>query len=252
MLTAACAGAPRRGRDSVRSSQGRINAPLGSALDRPLMSGTRLCCNRCLFCFVDQFSARPSLRVKDDDWRMSMMMGNYVTLTNVSDREIGRIIRRHASPLYISVHAMDPDLRCRILGTPRRLPEHWKPWLGRHPVSHPGGALPGPGTTARAEDTIEKLAAMHLGGAVAGAARVDGCREGLHPLHKYTRARRPERCWRSPSAGAVRRLKGWARARFSSDELLPRRGLGCAAGGGIRGLRRSTTAWACCAFADGI
>ena len=93
----------------------------GLSFAKPLMSGLRLCCNRCLFCFVDQLppNVRPTMRVKDDDWRMSLMTGSYVTLTNVSDTELDRIIARHASPLYISVHAADPDLRSRILGTPR-------------------------------------------------------------------------------------------------------------------------------------
>ncbi|HIS02997.1 MAG TPA: DUF512 domain-containing protein [Candidatus Pullichristensenella avicola] len=170
-------------------------APLGLNFDRPLMSGTRLCCNRCLFCFVDQLPplARPSLRVKDDDWRMSMMMGNYVTLTNVSDREIGRIIRRHASPLYISVHAMDPDLRCRILGTPRgaRLPEQLKALAGGGIQFHTQAVLcPGLNDGAALEDTIEKLAAMHPAAQSLALVPVGltGCREGLHPLHKYTRA----------------------------------------------------------------
>ena len=95
--------------------------PLGLNFQTPMMSGTRLCCNKCLFCFVDQLprGARDTMRVKDDDWRMSLMMGNYVTLTNVSDVELDRIVRRHCSPLYISVHATDPDLRTHILGTPR-------------------------------------------------------------------------------------------------------------------------------------
>ena len=96
-------------------------APLGLNFASPMMSGTRLCCNKCLFCFVDQLpgDARETMRVKDDDWRMSLMMGNYVTLTNVSDRELQRIIDRHCSPLYISVHCTDPDLRTHVLGTPR-------------------------------------------------------------------------------------------------------------------------------------
>ena len=96
-------------------------APLGLNFASPMMSGTRLCCNKCLFCFVDQLPgcARETMRVKDDDWRMSLMMGNYVTLTNVSDRELQRIIDRHCSPLYISVHCTDPDLRTHVLGTPR-------------------------------------------------------------------------------------------------------------------------------------
>ena len=62
--------------------------PLGLNFAAPMMSGVRMCCNRCLFCFVDQLPhhVRETMRVKDDDWRMSLMMGNYVTLTNVSDR----------------------------------------------------------------------------------------------------------------------------------------------------------------------
>jgi len=61
---------------------------------------------------------RDSLYVKDDDWRMSMLTGNYVTLTNVSDQELARIIARQASPLYISVHATDPDVRSKMMGNP--------------------------------------------------------------------------------------------------------------------------------------
>jgi putative radical SAM enzyme (TIGR03279 family) len=59
------------------------------------------------------------MKVKDDDWRQSLLMGNFVTLTNVGPRELDRIIARHASPLYISVHATDPVLRAKLLGTPR-------------------------------------------------------------------------------------------------------------------------------------
>jgi putative radical SAM enzyme (TIGR03279 family) len=79
---------------------------------------TKTCNNACLFCFVDQLPAgvRPSLRVKDDDYRLSFLHGNYITLTNLSDRELQRIIDQRLSPLYVSVHATDPELRTRILG----------------------------------------------------------------------------------------------------------------------------------------
>ncbi len=89
---------------------------LGVQFEDSLLT-THLCANRCIFCFVDQMrpGCRESLYVKDDDWRMSLMMGNFVTLTNVPDRELDRIIRRHASPLYISVHATDPQLRAAML-----------------------------------------------------------------------------------------------------------------------------------------
>ena len=71
---------------------------LGLNFKYPMMSPVRMCLNHCLFCFVDQLpeNVRPSMRVKDDDWRMSLMMGNYVTLTNITDRELDRIIARHA------------------------------------------------------------------------------------------------------------------------------------------------------------
>ncbi|MEA5069932.1 MAG: PDZ domain-containing protein, partial [Christensenellaceae bacterium] len=70
--------------------------PLGLTFGQALMSRQRDCANECLFCFVDQLppGARDTLRVKDDDWRMSLMMGNFVTLTNVSDAELTRIIAR--------------------------------------------------------------------------------------------------------------------------------------------------------------
>jgi len=79
---------------------------------------TRTCNNACLFCFIDQLpkGVRPSLRLKDDDYRLSFLHGNYVTLTNLSDRELDRIIEQRLSPLYVSVHATDPDVRTRMLG----------------------------------------------------------------------------------------------------------------------------------------
>lgn len=85
---------------------------------------TRLCRNNCIFCFVDQLpeGLRPSLYEKDDDWRMSLLYGNYVTFTNVSEREIRKIIRRHYSPLYVSVHAVEPVVRRRLLGCGEGLP----------------------------------------------------------------------------------------------------------------------------------
>ena len=89
-------------------------APLGLEFETPMMSGTRLCCNRCLFCFVDQLpeGARESMRVKDDDWRMSFIMGNYVTLTNVDEDEFARAV-----PLGVTKVNIDTDGRlvwCRV------------------------------------------------------------------------------------------------------------------------------------------
>ena len=93
------------------------DAPLGMVLSDTACVSPRTCHNKCIFCFIDQMppGMRETLYVKDDDWRFSLMMGNYVTLTNVDDQEFDRILRRKASPLYISVHATDPALRCRMM-----------------------------------------------------------------------------------------------------------------------------------------
>ena len=77
----------------------------------------RTCHNRCVFCFVDQMpkGMRESLYVKDDDYNMSFSCGNFVTLTNLSDEGLERIIRLRLSPLYVSVHTMNPELRVKLL-----------------------------------------------------------------------------------------------------------------------------------------
>jgi len=91
---------------------------LGAMFEAPLFDGTRLCANKCLFCFVDQMAPgfRPSLYVKDDDYRLSFLQGSYVTLTNLTSRDIKRIKEEKLSPLYVSVHATDPEVRSLLLG----------------------------------------------------------------------------------------------------------------------------------------
>ncbi len=78
------------------------------------------CKNKCMFCFVDQLpkGLRPTLYGKDDDYRFSFMMGNYVTMTNHKDTDIDRIIKRQFSPLYVSVHATEGELRKKITKNP--------------------------------------------------------------------------------------------------------------------------------------
>jgi putative radical SAM enzyme (TIGR03279 family) len=79
---------------------------------------TKTCNNSCLFCFIDQLppGVRPALKLKDDDYRLSFLHGNYITLTNLPGKELDRIIEQRLSPLYVSVHATEPELRARILG----------------------------------------------------------------------------------------------------------------------------------------
>jgi putative radical SAM enzyme (TIGR03279 family) len=94
--------------------------PLGLSFATSLMDKMRTCKNHCVFCFIDQMpkGGRSSLHVKDDDWRMSFIMGNYVTMTNLDARELDRIIRRRVSPLYVSLHATDPDVRRKMMKNP--------------------------------------------------------------------------------------------------------------------------------------
>ncbi len=90
---------------------------LGLKFEHDLMDHQRVCRNKCVFCFVDQLpeGMRDSLYYKDDDWRLSFLVGNYITLTNLSDCDVSRIIDKHISPLYVSVHTTNPELRKRML-----------------------------------------------------------------------------------------------------------------------------------------
>ncbi len=83
-----------------------------------LMDEQRRCRNNCVFCFIDQMpkGLRESLYFKDDDSRLSFLFGNYITLTNLTEREVQRMIDMHISPVNVSVHTTDPDLRCRMMG----------------------------------------------------------------------------------------------------------------------------------------
>jgi len=78
----------------------------------------RVCRNRCRFCFVDQVPAglRPTLSVKDDDYRLSFLHGNFTTLTNLDEDDLARIVRLRLSPLYVSLHAWDDEARVRLMG----------------------------------------------------------------------------------------------------------------------------------------
>ena len=94
---------------------------MGLVFENDLMSNYRSCSNRCIFCFIDQMpkGLRKTLYFKDDDSRLSFLQGNYITLTNMRDKEIQRIIRYRMEPMNISVHTTDPELRVRMLGNRR-------------------------------------------------------------------------------------------------------------------------------------
>ena len=94
---------------------------LGLELQAPRPSEISTCANKCVFCFIHQLprGMRRSLYVKDDDYRLSFLHGNYITLTDLDEAELDRIETQRLSPLYVSVHATDPALRHELLGRPR-------------------------------------------------------------------------------------------------------------------------------------
>lgn len=95
--------------------------PLGLNFESYLMDKMKRCSNHCVFCFIDQLpkGMRPSLYVKDDDARLSFLMGNYISLTNLSEEDVQRILKMNISPINISVQTTNPTLRCKMLRNPR-------------------------------------------------------------------------------------------------------------------------------------
>lgn len=94
---------------------------IGLEFETPLMDKKQSCHNKCIFCFIDQLpkGMRETLYFKDDDSRLSFLHGNYITLTNLHDRDIDRIIEMHISPINISVHTTNPELRIKMMHNKR-------------------------------------------------------------------------------------------------------------------------------------
>ncbi len=168
--------------------------PLGLQFESGLMDKMRTCKNHCVFCFIDQMpkGGRETLHVKDDDWRMSFIMGNYISLTNVDDKEFARIISRRVSPLYISVHATDPNTRVTMMRNPHagaileRLRALYEAKLFFHcqivlcPGLNDGGVL------LKTLDALRALIPYALSVALVPVG-LTKYREGLYPLKPFTR-----------------------------------------------------------------
>ena len=106
-------------RRTVKIKKGEYD-DLGLCFETYLMDKHHSCKNKCIFCFIDQMpkGMRESLYFKDDDSRLSFLFGNYVTLTNLTDKDIDRIIEMHISPVNVSVHTMNPELRVQMMKNP--------------------------------------------------------------------------------------------------------------------------------------
>ena len=145
----------------------RRPAGLGLELEPPRPAEIATCANKCVFCFIHQLpkGMRKSLYVKDDDFRLSFLHGNYITLTDLEEAELERIEAQRLSPLYVSVHATDPDLRHALLGQPR-VRRELLPVMER--LAKAGIAMhaqivlcPGRNDGAQLERTVHELARLH-------------------------------------------------------------------------------------------
>lgn len=165
----------------------------GLEFETYLMDKHMSCKNHCIFCFIDQLpkGLRPSLYFKDDDSRLSFLFGNYITLTNLTEHDVERIIKMHISPINASVHTMNPELRVRMMKNPHA--GEALSVLGR--FSDAGIAInaqlvlcPGINDGDELRFSLERLAAL---GSVRSIAAVPvgltKFRDGLFPLHKYSR-----------------------------------------------------------------
>lgn len=199
---------------------------LGLDFESYLMDAPRSCANNCVFCFIDQLpkGMRKTMYFKDDDARLSFLMGNYITLTNLSPREARRIIDLHISPINVSVHTTDPQLRCRML---------------KHPKAGEGIELmrrfaeagivmncqivccPGYNDGEALVRSMTELAAMHPGVRSVSIVPVGltRFREGLEPLTPFTKEHAAETIDKVTAFGDECLEKYGSRIFFCGDEL---------------------------------
>ena len=155
----------RNGRRSTARLRRDYDSDLGITFTDLTFDGLRQCDNRCPFCFVRQMprGMRPSLYVRDDDYRYSFLLGNFITLTNLTETDWTRIGEQRLSPLYVSVHATDPAVRRAVLGNPQApdvLPQLRR--LGEMGIRVHGQIVIAPGVNdgAALARSIDELAAL--------------------------------------------------------------------------------------------
>ena len=167
---------------------------LGIEFENSLMDAPKRCKNKCIFCFIDQLpkGMRETVYFKDDDARLSFLQGNYITLTNLTERDIDRIIKMRISPVNVSVHTTDPELRSMMLGNRhagnvytimQRLAQNqisMNCQIVLCPSINDGAAL---------DRTIADLAALHpyVGSVSVVPVGLTAYREGLYPLKSYNK-----------------------------------------------------------------
>lgn len=170
---------------------------IGLEFETPLMDKKHSCENKCIFCFIDQLprGMRDSLYFKDDDSRLSFLHGNYITMTNMNDYDVERIIEMHISPVNVSIHTTNPELRCKMMKN-RFAGEKLK-YLKK--IADAGLTIRGQIVLCKGINdgeellrTMKDLAELYpqLDSVSIVTAGLTGYRDGLYPLESYT----PEEC----------------------------------------------------------
>ena len=204
----------------------------GLDFEEYLMDGMRSCANNCVFCFVDQMppGMRESLYFKDDDVRLSFLTGSYLTLTNLGEREVRRVIDLKISPINVSVHTMDPKLRCEMLGNKNagRGIEILKKFARAGiELNCQIVCCPGLNDGRELDRTMRRLARL--------APQVHSCsvipvgltkfREGLYPLKPFDRETARRTVEQVERFGARCLKRHGSRIFFCSDEMYQKAGL---------------------------
>ena len=199
---------------------------LGLEFTDYLMDRQHHCANKCVFCFVDQLprGMRETLYFKDDDSRMSFLFGSYVTLTNMTDEDIARIIKMHISPINISVHATNPELRVELMKNPRSGEVlKYIPQLAAHHIRINAQIVLCPGLNDGEElrrslwdlgqyaPEVQSIALVPVG--------LTGHREGLYPLRMMTPAEAADCIRIADEFGEEMLRRHGSRIAFCADEL---------------------------------
>ncbi len=205
---------------------------LGLEFGSFLMDTQRGCSNRCIFCFIDQLpkGLRETLYFKDDDARLSFLMGNYISMTNLSERDVQRMIDYRVSPINVSVHTTNPALRSRMLGNRRGgeslaiLERFAQAGLD---LNCQVVVCKGVNDREELSATLEKLISMApaVDSIAVVPAGLTGHREGLYPLELQSREDAADTVARVEAAGQEALKAHGRRIVFASDELYLAAGL---------------------------
>ncbi len=204
---------------------------IGLEFETYLMDKQHSCRNKCIFCFIDQLpkGMRKSLYFKDDDSRLSFLFGNYVTLTNLTQHEIDRIIKMHISPINVSVHTTNPDLRVKMMNNRFAgevlsvLPKFAEAGIK---INCQIVACPGINDGKELERTLTDLVALYPSVECIAVVPVGltAYREGLYPLVEYTKETATQTLELIESYGDKFKEKYGNRIVYASDEFFLKAG----------------------------